>query len=422
MEDATAQTESQQAPAQNEGIARYLFIIGFGVFVTTIAQVKAIGLLPLQMHLIRDMKLSATDVSMFFLIGTFAWYIKPLFGLVADSMPLFGSPRRTWLILSSMLAAACWMGMGAFENRYKALLGACVLVNVAMVMASTVIGGLLVVEGQKHGATGRFSSLRLLTQNLTFVFVGPVSGYLAARAFHLTAWLGAALMVMLAAAVALMLPEQKVDTRNTAVWYDAWVQMKEIYHSRTMWAAAGLLFLVMVSPGFNTPLLIYSTKQLHFNEQFIGNLQFWSALPGLVAAAAYALVCKRISLKPLLFWGIALNAAFTLLYLWYNGPTAAILINMVTGFVGTLALIPVMDLATRATPSGSGSFGYALMMSVYNIAIQLSDIAGSYLFDHRGLTFKSLVWVNAGTTAMVLIFIPLLPKILMSRRDGEPGG
>jgi len=30
------------------------------------------------------------------------------------------------------------------------------------------------------------------------------------------------------------------------------------------------------------------------------------------------------------------------------------------------------------------------------------------------------VWLNAATTALVLVFIPLLPRLLLLGRDGEP--
>ena len=60
-----------------------------------------------------------------------------------------------------------------------------------------------------------------------------------------------------------------------------------------------------------------------------------------------------------------------------------------------------------------------MMMSVRNGALALSDIVGSLLIDQYHVSFFSLVWLNAGTTAMVLLVIPFLPRILMNRRDGE---
>jgi hypothetical protein len=88
--------------------------------------------------------------------------------------------------------------------------------------------------------------------------------------------------------------------------------------------------------------------------------------------------------------------------------------------------LPLFDLATRATPKGSESFGYSLIMSVRNISlIAVSDVVGSYLYGSLHWTFDALVWVNALSTAAVLLFVPLLPRALVLAREGgavEPVG
>lgn len=60
-----------------------------------------------------------------------------------------------------------------------------------------------------------------------------------------------------------------------------------------------------------------------------------------------------------------------------------------------------------------------VMMSVRNGAQALSDIVGSMLIDQYHVSFFSLAWLNTGPTAVVLLVIPFLPRMLMNRRDGE---
>jgi hypothetical protein len=78
-----------------------------------------------------------------------------------------------------------------------------------------------------------------------------------------------------------------------------------------------------------------------------------------------------------------------------------------------------MDLAVRATPAGCESLGFSLMMSARNLALGGSDIIGSRLIDSHGWAFHQLVWLNAGTTALVLLCVPFLPRAIMSRKDGD---
>jgi hypothetical protein len=73
-------------------------------------------------------------------------------------------------------------------------------------------------------------------------------------------------------------------------------------------------------------------------------------------------------------------------------------------------------LAARATPKGCEGLGYSLILSIRNIALFGADVVGSYLADHKW-PFIHLVFLNAGTTAIVLILIPLLPAVLMHSKD-----
>jgi len=141
-------------------------------------------------------------------------------------------------------------------------------------------------------------------------------------------------------------------------------------------------------------------------------------LTGLAGAFAYAVLCRRFNLRQLLFATMALNALFTLSYLFYGAGTAPG-IHGLGGFVTTCSELALMDLAVRATPRGCESLGFSLMMSARNFALSGSDLIGSWLLDTRAWTFPQLVWLNAGTTALVLVFIPLLPKLLLFHRDGE---
>src|SRR2546428_12676125 len=81
-----------------------------------------------------------------------------------------------------------------------------------------------------------------------------------------------------------------------------------------------------------------------------------------------------------------------------------------------------MDLAARARPRGSEGLGFALMMSVRNAALAVSDIFGSWLIERHQVSFFSLVWLNAGTTALVLLAVPFLPRGVVDLRGGAPGG
>src|SRR5207245_1810414 len=184
---------------------------------------------------------------------------------------------------------------------------------------------------------------------------------------------------------------------------------------------AAVIAMVYIAPGFQTPLYYYQTDTLGLSQEFIGTLSFFSGAFGLVGAFLYGVLCRRLPLRWLLALGIALSALGTLGYLFYRSGMAAALIEGENGLLVTLAELALMDLAARATPRGSEGLGFALMMSVRNAALAVSDIFGSWLIERHQVSFFSLVWLNAGTTALVLLAVPFLPRGLIDRRDDAPG-
>ena len=82
----------------------------------------------------------------------------------------------------------------------------------------------------------------------------------------------------------------------------------------------------------------------------------------------------------------------------------------------------MMDLAVRATPSGSEALGFSLMMSVRNFCLFGSDWFGSKLLDAYHLQFNTLVVANAVMSALIIPLVFVLPAIIVSQRDArEPG-
>jgi predicted MFS family arabinose efflux permease len=188
-----------------------------------------------------------------------------------------------------------------------------------------------------------------------------------------------------------------------------------------MWSAAGLLFLAYLAPGFQTPLLYRQQDDLHFTPHDMGRLILVGAIGAIAGSAAYSWLCRRLALRALLIGGILLNAGSIVPYLAYSSLASATAITLVAAVLGSIGILPIYDLAVRATPSGSESFGYALLLSVQTLTtLAVSDPLGATLYGHFHVTFPSLVWLNAATTAAVLLFVPFLPRALLSPRDRAP--
>jgi len=410
-------TESLRPPA----FWRAATVIATGIFVAGLGWPGLIGRLPFGLLLKNELHLGPEKVAAFWAVTTAAWYVKPAFGLLCDAWPLFGTRRRGYLLLGSAAATCGWMAFALVPRTFASLMAVTAALNLALVVISASVGGMLVEEGQRRGATGRLSALRSALEGIMSLVAGPLAGVLAARAFGVTAAAGAATLAVLIPVTLFLQREPRRAVANHVVWAKAAADLRAIVRSRAMVTTSLLLFLVYLSPGLQTPLLYYQQDVLKLDPQMMGWLQTAGGAGVLVGAALYAWLCRRLPLRYTLCAGIVINAAAALLYLGYRSLTSALIIDGTVGVLGAMATLPIYDLVARATPKGSESFGFALMMSVRSLSqFGLSDPLGSTLYGRFHLRFETLILINAGSTLAVLLFVPLLPALLLARREGAP--
>ena len=392
-------------------------IIVFGIFASTMPQTTALGRLPLQFLLKNEINVTREQMAAFFFWTGLAWYLKPLAGVLTDAFLFFGTRRRHYLLFSSVLTALSWIGMNFVPRTYGSLLLGGMTVELFMVMGSTVIGAFLVEAGQRMGATGRLTALRMLVFNFCTLIRGPLGGLLSTAGFVWATGANAALALTIFPVAYVYLKEQRVNQeRRSAVFRIAGQQLKTILRSKNLWLAVLFIALFHFSPGFVTPLFYRQTDELHFSKQAIGNLGVFAGTFAILSAILYSQLIKRLPIRTLLVVAVAMSACATLIYLFYSDWTRAILIESLNGFFSGLAEVALVDLAARATPKGCEGLGYSLILSFRNAALFGADIVGSYLADHRW-AFSQLVLLNAGTTVVVLILVPLLPGALMRSKD-----
>lgn len=133
----------------------------------------------------------------------------------------------------------------------------------------------------------------------------------------------------------------------------------------------------------------------------------------------YMRICRRLALNRLLWLGISLHTASSLAFFGYRSIGAAIAIEALYGLCTALAFMPIFDLLARATPKHIAAFGYALIFSLGSLSVSGSDVLGSWIYERLGRSFTGMILLDTGTTALVLLAIPFLPRLLVAHRDGD---
>jgi predicted MFS family arabinose efflux permease len=406
-------------PARENTLVYTAIVIIAGVLATTLAQPQVLARLPLQNLIKNELHMDRSANAAFMFLSGLPWYFKPFAGILTDAFPLFGSRRRSYLLVSTGLAVAAWALLIVTPHDYNKLLWVCIAINTFTVTASCVVGAYMVEAAQATAASGRLTAMRELVQQTCVIIRGPLAGYLASIAFGWTAATSGGIMFLLIPATLLFMRERRTRIDSRQLIANAGKQLVAIAGARTMWAAAGLALLFYIAPGFSTAVFYIQQNDFHMTTEGQGGLGLIAGVAGIVAAFTYGLACRRYNLRTLLIVCLALATISNFGYLFYSSVANARLITAFEGFGYTLAELAMMDLAIRATPPGSEGLGFSLMMSVRNLALFGTDWLGSLLLDRFHLPFNDLVIANGATTAITVPLVLLLPRVLVRRRDAE---
>jgi Na+/melibiose symporter-like transporter len=404
------------SPGDDAGeFQRRALVIAIGWLATNLG--LQIATLPLKFVLKDEVHLSAAVLSSFFAIGNFSNYVKPLAGVMTDSIPLCGTRRRHYLLFSLLATGVFWILLSLVPRTYSWMLPVYAVMYVGVVFTSSTLGGVMVEAGNHFRAAGRLTAQRIAMFKLAEVLGGPTGGLLAVFPFVVPATLGAALHLLLIPFLMRFLPPERPVKLVTGVWQEVARQGRVLAQSRTLLAAAGMIFLLAASPGLITPLFFYQTNVLGFSKPFVGLLALITAAAGIVAAILYYPLCRVLSLRVIVSGSIIVHAAGALCYLFYRSHESAIVISAISGMTATFAMLPVYDIALRATPRGSEAIGYALMMSMWNLTNALSDVIGAAIFERFDRNLGPLIWIDTATTLVVLAVVPFMPKALSTRES-----
>ena len=325
-DELEASSAGQLAPGGivRGSLARMSLLIAMGWLGTNLG--LAIGEPVLKFFLKDDLHLAADRVAAFFFFGQFLDYFKVLAGLFTDSIPLFRTRRRYYLILSLLGTGLFFLLLIVVPRTYGVMLFTYTFLYMTVVVTSTTLGGVMVEVGQRHKAEGRLTSQRIAMFRVGSLIGGPIAGWLVTFPFYVAMSAASFWHLVLVPLFLVFLPEPPTAKLNTGIWTEAVRQFKVLVHSKVLLSAAGMIILIAASPGFNTPLLYYQENP--FTSQ--SGLSFRSSISaasGILGTIVYFSACRRMSIGSLLSGSIVLHACGTLFYLWYGSKLNIVILD-----------------------------------------------------------------------------------------------
>lgn len=368
--------------------------------------------------LLKDtLKMTATQAAYFGAITILGWTIKPLWGIISDAIPVFGSRRKSYLIVTALLAALIWFSLGQIENySVRVLIILFTFSSVMYAFMDVVTDGLMVETGKPLGLTGRFQSVQWTAVYVASIITGFAGGWAAENWKPQTTFLINALFpLVILAAIIFFIREQKA-LRPSEQFRQSWTSLKQAFNHATLWLLAFFLFFWTFSPSFGAPFFYYAVDTLKFDKIFFGTVASVSAATAALGAILYGKYSRGFKTRTFVHIAIAVGTAATIFDLVYFIPyvqqhlALARWIYMssaaVLGIIGAATFLVMLNAAAIAAPKFAEGTTFATLTSFWNIGLMGSGALGGWLFSKIGL--QPLIIVSAVFTAATWLLMPYL--------------
>jgi Na+/melibiose symporter-like transporter len=387
--------------------------------------------------LLRNWGYTAASTAWFIAVLSIAWTIKPLYGLLTDFVPLAGSRRRSYLLLTTAVAFASLTALYVVPlapDRAALLLLLLLPSAVAIAFSDVVIDAMMIAVGQPGGMTGRLQSIQWTSMYAATIVTGVAGGALSQWGMQQAGFLIAGLACGISLlAVWRLVREPKADDagaepspsekgnaaagkRMTAS--GAVAGMRQTFREPSILAIGAFLFLWSFNPFSSTVLYYYSTEALHFSEQFVGSLTSSNAVGLLTGSILYGVICRMLSVRWLIHGSIVAGIVATIAYWGYRDATSGVVISLAVGVVYAIGSLIQLDLAARVCRPETAGTTFALLMSLTNLGTALSQGIGGSIYEALAgrwgyvSAFQMLVAVGALSTAGCWLLMPLLNRLL----------
>ncbi|KAH1046800.1 hypothetical protein J1N35_037584 [Gossypium stocksii] len=402
----------------------------------------ALGLsgLAVSFYLKDDLHLDPAETALISGFSSLPWLVKPLYGFISDSFPLFGYRRRSYLVLSGLLGALSWSLMATFvDSKYGAVV--CILIGSLSVAFSDVVVDSMVVERARGESQAISGSLQSLCWGSS-AFGGIVSSYFSGSlvdAYGVRFVFGiTALLPMITSAVAVLVKEQHVPgpTRGQNVLLanpsflessrENIIQLWNAVREPNVFLPTVFIFLWQATPQSDSAVFYFTTNKLGFTPEFLGRVKLVTSVASLVGVGLYNGFLKRVQLRKIFLAITIIGAAFgmtqVLLVTGLNRQLGisdewfAIGDSLILTVLGQVSFMPVLVLAAKLCPEGMEATLFATMMSITNGGSVVGGLLGAVLTQVFGVTkdkfdnLSSLIILCNLSSLLPLPLLGLLPK------------
>jgi MFS family permease len=375
---------------------------------------------------------------------TFPWYIKPVYGLFADFIPLWGYRRRSYILVSAFIAFFAFTLLLGIDDPIL-LIYALTLTALCTAVGDVMVDALMVEHGQHFNKVKEYQSVQWMAISVLGILAAIGGGAIAQHAKanddpHLGVQIGAIIAasgpLILLAATFWIVREPKSKLNKEGIARSA-VGLREALKSKALLGVILFVCAFWFQPGTSASMYLHATETLPISEQQYGNSDAYAKGGYLLGTLVFMLVLARsMTTRQLATLSVFLYAGITFAYLALVGPKSLYALGFGYGFCYMICNLTLLSLAAEVCPKRVEGFVFAFLMGLMNFVRLGSDWVGGKIYDelipvYAGETTEGF-WTNlAGmkypidpllaisgvVTLLALVFIPLLPKQTKSEKQ-----
>lgn len=377
-----------------------------------------------------DLHLSIQQVQLLASIAIIPWSVKPIYGLISDVRPVFGLRRKPYLFLSGLLGAAGYFSMATWVTGFWGAAASSLVSAMGFALADVIVDGIVAEKSKTQKEAGKLQSICRAAILIGAVLVTYSSGVLVELIGPRNVFLITGTLPLFTTLFSLIViegppPESSFSLRKT------WRQFRGSLTPAVLWSAL-FLFIWRSTPTSGGAFSYYLIDELHFTPEFFGRLAFVSYVMGIVGVVVFRRFLIKVSLKKLFFWLMVASVVLSipsigLLYKWYDllgvSPQFfAMADTLVSGMLFELGFLPLLVLVARICPKGIEATMFAVLASLMNIGLSVSDLGGAALttyFNVHSATetiaadysnLHIVMWIAILSSFLPLPLLPFLPE------------
>ncbi|MBV9332077.1 MAG: MFS transporter [Alphaproteobacteria bacterium] len=366
---------------------------------------------------------SATQVSTFRLLTAIPVYLSFVFGFARDRWNPLGMKDRGLLLIFAPLTAAVFLWMSASTLSYGELFIGMLSAMFFYRFIGAAYQGLLALIGQEQLMSGRLAVLWQIVSSVPYVIGGFASGWVAQHLPPSRTFLFVAIVTLLIAAYSFVRPRAvfaHAYDRLEAKQGNLLADIKRLLSHRAIYPAVLIMFMFQFSPGSNTPLQFYLTDKLHGSDAIYGDFNAIFAASFVPVFFLYGWLCKKVSLRALLWWGTIITVPQMVPLAFIHSPMTAVILAAPIGMLGGIAAAAYYDLSIRSCPPGLQGTLMMLVDGFLMLSYRGGDLLGAHIY--LSSPENGFLYCVIATTAVYAAILPvllLIPKQLIATRDGE---